>query len=54
MFDVNWQLGTLYKDGLDFDTSIKWMKKAHKLDPDSIPIAGNLATTMSRSVIQRD
>lgn len=45
---ANMQLGSLFKDGLEFDEAVKYMEKAAELDPNNPLVLNNLASTLSR------
>ena len=44
----------LYKEGLEFDTAIEFMRRALELEPDNTVAMTNLATTMSRCGYRSD
>jgi len=46
---ANMQLGSLFKDGLDFSQATFYMEKALQADPKNPVILNNLATTLSRA-----
>ena len=42
------QMGMLYKDGLDFDSSLLYLQRAAALRPDVVIVLNNLASVLSR------
>jgi tetratricopeptide (TPR) repeat protein len=47
-YTANMHLGMLYKEGLEFDLAISFLRKALKANPDDVVVLTNLASALSR------